>query len=198
LALQQYRAFLLIVTAVLALFVASPTLEQLVVFPQTAFFSELSLFGPYNNATYPSNFTAGETYRFYLDVTNHLGSCAYYVIEPKFRSENQSAPDSFNHTSSDLPSLSDITVFAADNQTSQIPVDVSLQFSVDQNNPALLNMQSITINGATMSDSTQITWNTAKNGFYGNLFFELWLFNDTTNALQYHQRFVSLWAKMNL
>ena len=195
-ALQQYRAFLLIVTAVLALFFASPALEQLVLFPQTTFFSELSIFGPYNNATYVSNVTSGETYRFCLDVSNHLGSCAYYVIEPKFRSENQSAPDSFNHTNSDLPSLSDITVFAADNQTSQIIVDVSLQFTAD-GNPAQLTMQSISINGATITDSTQIAWNTAKKGFFGNLFFELWLFNDTTNALQYHQRFVSLWIKMN-
>jgi hypothetical protein len=194
---RQYRALLLVATAVLALFVASPALEQLVVFPQTTVFSEFSLFGQYNNATYPSNITAGQTYRFYLDVTNHLGSCAYYVVEPKFRSENQSAPDSFNHTSSSLPSLTDITIFAADNQTCQIPVDVSLQFSVNQINSAELDVQSVTINGATISDSTTITWNTAKDGFFGNLFFELWLYNDTTNTLQYHQRFVSLWLRMN-
>ena len=195
--LQQYRALLLIVTAVSALFIASPAIQKLVFFPQTDFFTELSLSGPYNNATYPSNITVGENYRLYLNVDNHLGSCAYYVIETKFGNQTQSLPDSFNHTNSVLPSLGDITFFVADNESLQLPIDVSFQYKIDTNNSRQLDMQNITLNGATMTDPTTIAWNPDKSGFYGNLFFELWLYNDTTNALQYHQRYVSLWLKMS-
>ena len=196
--LQQYRAVLLIVTAVLALFVASPAIQKIVFFPQTDFFTELSLFGTYNNATYPSNITMGENYRLYLNVDNHLGSSAYYVIETKFANQTQSLPDSFNHTNSALPSLGNITFFVADNESLQLPVDVSFQYKINSNNSRQLDMQSITINGETINaNSVTIAWNPEKNGFYGSLFFELWLFNDTTNALQYHQRYVSLWLKMN-
>ena len=195
--LQQYRALLLIIAAVSALFIASPALQKLVYFPQTNYFSELSLFGSYNNATYPSNVTVGSNYRLYLNVDNHLGSCAYYVIEPKFGNQTQFTPDSFNHTSSILSSLGVITFFVADNKSLQLPVDVSFQYKIDANNPRQLDMQSITLNGATITNPTTIAWNSEKAGFYGNLFFELWIHNDTTNALQYHQRYVSLWLKMD-
>ncbi|MCL5948892.1 MAG: DUF1616 domain-containing protein [Candidatus Bathyarchaeota archaeon] len=196
--LQKYRALLLILTAVSALFIASPALQKLVFFPQTVFFTELSFFGPYNNATYPSSVTVGNISRLYLNVDNHLGSCAYYVIEIKFRNQTQSAPDSFNHTSSVLPSLGSITFFVADNESLQLPIDVSFQYKIDANNSRLLDMQSLTLNGATINvNPTTIAWDSQKNGFYGNLFFELWLYNDTTNALEYHQRYVNLWLKMN-
>ncbi len=195
--LQQYRAVLLIIAAVSALFIASPALQKLVYFPQTDYFTELSLFGSYNNATYPSNVTVDNNYRLYLNIDNHLGSCAYYVIEPKFGNQTQYTPDSFNHTSSVLPSLGDITFFVADNQSLQLPIDVSFQYKIDANNSRQLDMQSITLNGATISNPTTIAWDSEKGGFYGNLFFELWIHNDTTNALQYNQRYVSLWLKMN-
>jgi hypothetical protein len=197
--LQQYKALLLIITAVSALFIASPALQKLVFFPQTDFFTELSLFGPYNNATYPSNVTVGNNYRLYLNVDNHLGSSAYYVIETKFGNQTQFTPNSFNHTKSDLPSLGSITFFVADKKSLQLPVDVSFQYKIDANNPRQLDMQSITLNGATINaNPTTIAWNSEKRGFYGNLFFELWIYNATVNALQYHERYVSLWLKMNL
>ena len=194
--LQKYTVLILVIVAVSALFVASPLLQKIVYFPQTVFFTELSLFGPYNNATYPSNVTVGTNYRLYLNVDNHLGQSASYVIKPKFGNQTQFTPDSFNHTSSVLPSLGDIPFSLADNESQQLPIYVSFQYKIDANDPRQLDMQSITINGATKTDTSTIAWNTEKNGFYGNLFFELWLNNDTTNALQYNQRYVSLWLKM--
>ena len=44
--LQEYKVLLLVVTAVLALLVASPALERLLIYPQTEFFTEISLLGP--------------------------------------------------------------------------------------------------------------------------------------------------------
>ena len=196
--LQQYRVIILIVAAVLALFIASPGLQQFTFFPQTTNFTELSIFGQYNNATYPSNVTAGENFLVYLNVDNHLGSCAYYMVEPKFGNQTQFTPNSFSHTNSVLPSLGNITFFVAENDSLQLPIDFSFQYKIDANNPLQLDVQNITLNGATIADPMTIAWNSAKGGFYGNLFFELWIYNGTANALEYNQRYVSLWLKMNI
>ena len=115
-AIQQYKTLLLVVTVVLALFVASPAIQQLVAVPQTTHLTELSIFGAYHNATYPYNVEAGQSYPLYLNVDNHLGSCAYYQIEVKFRNQTQSAPYSFNDTNSNLPSLGNISFCVANNQ----------------------------------------------------------------------------------
>ena len=105
--LTQYKALFIVVTAVLALLVASPALQRVLVYPRTEFFTELSLLGPGHVAeNYPYNITSGETYSVFLGVGNQLGSCAYYQVEVKFRNETQSAPDSFSRTASSLPSLS--------------------------------------------------------------------------------------------
>src|SRR5208283_20134 len=134
-ALQQYKTLLLVVTVVLALFVASPALKQLVAVPQTTPLTELSIFGAYDNATYPYNVVVGQNYSLYLNVDNHLGSLAYYQIEVKFRNETQSAPDSFNDTASNLPSLGDISFSVANNQTLQLSINISFQYQLDRNNP---------------------------------------------------------------
>lgn len=196
-AVQRYKTLLLVVTAVLALFVASPAIQKLVVEPQTNPLTELSIFGAYHNATYPYTVQNGQNYTLYLNVANHLGSLAYYQIEVKFRNATQSAPDSFNDTNSDLPSLVDLPFCVSNNQTLQLPIDISLQYQLDANNPNQLDMQSITVNDFSLStSSTTLAWDPQNLGYYGNLFFELWIFNDTSNAFQYNQRFVSLWLNM--
>ena len=55
--IQQYKTTILVVTIVLALFAASPAIQRLVVAPQTAGLTELSILGFYQNATYPFNVT---------------------------------------------------------------------------------------------------------------------------------------------
>ena len=195
--LQQYKTLLLVVTVVLALFVASPAIQQLVAVPQTTYLTELSLFGSYHNATYPYNITVGQNYPLYLNVDNHLGSCAYYLIEVKFRNQTQSAPDSFNRTRSNMASLGNISFIVANNEALQLPIDISFKYKLDGNNKDQLDMQNIIVNGFSLSVSpTTIAWDPQRFGYYGNLFFELWIFNDTTNAFQYNQRYVSLWLNM--
>jgi len=194
--LQQYKTLILVIAVVAALFVASPAIEQIVIFPQTDSLTELSIMGPYHNATYPYNIVSNQKTTLYLDVKNHVGSTALYLIDVKFRNQTQSAPDSFNHTSSDQPALGQISFCVANNGTIELPIDISFQYNVEANNETL-SMQNIIVNGAPLSTDTTIAWNPDNQGFYGNLFFELYIFNDTTNTFQYNERFVSLWLKMN-
>ena len=192
---QQYKTLLLIATIVLALFAASPAIQKLVVAPPNQELTELSILGPYHNATYPYYLLSGADFTVYLNVTNHMDSCAYYNLQVKFRNETQSAPDSFNFTSSTQPALSNSTFILSNEQSTELPI--SFSFNYDITGTTQLNMQSIVINGYSLDSSgTTIAYNPDKKGFFGNLFFELWMFNDSTNAFQYNQRYVSLWLNM--
>lgn len=196
-ATQQYKSLILVVTAVLALFAASPAIQQISVNPNTDPLTELSILGIYHNATYPFNVSLGQSYQLYLNIDNHLGSCAYYQIEIKFRNQTQPGAGSFNDTSSTLAPIGEFSVCAANNQNLELPVNVSFTYQLDPYNATQLDMQQITVNGFPLSlNSTTLTWDPQRLGFFGNLFFELWVFNDTTSAFQYDQRYVSLWFNM--
>lgn len=196
-AAQQYKSLILVVTAVLALFAASPAIQQVTVTPNTDPLTEFSILGVYHNATYPFNVSLGQSYPLYLDVSNHLGSYGYYEIEIKFRNQTESGPGSFNQTSSSLAPIGEFSLCVANNQQVELPVNVSFTYQPTPNNAAQLEMQQITVNGFPLSlGQTTIAWDPQRLGYYGNLFFELWRFNDTTNAFQYDQRYVGLWFNM--
>jgi hypothetical protein len=196
--LSQYKTFILVAMTALALLIASPSIQQLLFYPQTDNLTEFWMFGPNHDAAYPANATADQTYRIYLDVTNHLGSAAYYNVELKFRNQTQSGPSSFDRTSSDLPALSSIALVAADNQTTETPLDISFQYHVVNGTTSTLYMDTVTVNGFAIDASAiTIAWDKEKSGFFGNLVFELYTYNGTTNAFQYHQRYLSLWLRMN-
>jgi hypothetical protein len=195
--LLRYKTIILVISAVVALLIASPTIQQLLSSAQTEKLTEFWLLGPNHGTDYPSNVTSGQNYRLYLGTSNHLGSSAYYVAEIKFANQTQSSPDSFNHTYSTQPVLGSLTFAVAENRSYELPVDVSFEYQVNDKTPTILDMSNITVNGEEIStNSTTITFDSAKNGFYGNLIFELWIYNGTTNSLQYHERYVNLWLEL--
>ena len=198
--LQKYKVLFIVVISVSALLVASPALQRLLVYPQTEFFTEMWLLGPEHMAeNYPFNITLGENSHVFLGIANHLGQCAYYMIQVKFRNQTQSAADSFNRTPSNLPPLYSINTFVADKGTWEIPISFSFNYVQDNYNETLLQVRffNITFNDNVLSlnDYTAI-WDAQKNGFFGTLFFELWIYNDTVGSFQYHQRFTSLLLNM--
>jgi uncharacterized membrane protein len=143
---------------------------------------------------YPYNITANENYLVFLDVANHLGSCAYYAVEVKFRNDTQSAPDIFNLTASSLPSLYKLTVFVADGETWELPVTFGFSYNVTG---LQVGFNSMTFNGVNINLTGESSdFNPQTNVFYGNLFFELWIYNSTTSTFQYHERFASLLLNM--
>ena len=182
---------------------------------------ELSLLGPEHMAQdYPYNITNNANYHIFLDVTNQLGSCAYYQVQVKVRNETQSAPDNFNRTSSNLPSLYNLNLFVADKESFELPLDFAFNYSfqnvsrivyenvtvpqgpgkndtIEQRaeNINLLhaNFESLKINGETLNlQGYTSDWSPQKNILYGNLVFELWIYNSTAGIFQYDHRFVDL------
>ena len=188
---------------VLALLVASPVLSRLLVYPRTEFFTELWLLGPGHMAEdYPYNVTRGQNYSVYLGLGNRLGYCGYYQIEVKFRNQNQSAPVSFgplgNRTPSDMPSLYNLSAFVGDQEIWETPLTFSFDYSYNEG-LGQVEYDSLTLNGTVLDLSGYVSaWNATRSEFYGNLFFETWIYNGTTQSSQYHERFVGLRFNMTL
>jgi hypothetical protein len=202
--LQEYKTLIFVGTAIVALLVASPALQRLLVYPQTEFFTEMWLLGPQHMAeNFPSNITANRNYNIYLGIANHLGSCAYYIIEVKFRNQTQPAADSFSRMPSSLPSLYNISAVVADKETWELPLTFSLDYTYRANpaNATLskVNVNNMIFNGATLNlKGFSATWDPERSGYLGYLFFELWIYNDTTGSFQYHQRYTSLRLNMTV
>ena len=202
--LKEYKVLLLVGTTILALLVASPALQRLLVYPQTEFFSEMWLLGPERTAeNFPSNITSNSNYKIFIGLGNHLGSCAYYSIQVKVRNQTQPAADSFARTASSLPALHSITALVANKGTweSDVTFSFSYTYSEDPVNVSLskVNVNSIKLNGVTLNlDGLSATWDSERSGFFINLFFELWIYTDDASDFQYNERFTSLWFNMTV
>jgi len=197
--LKEFRLLVLVVTAVLALIVALPGLQRLLVFPTGESFSEFWLLGPeHGTEGYPRNITRGENNAVFLGVSNHLGRCANYLVQVKFRNFSQSAPEWLNRTPSSLASLYSVKFFVAAEETWELPVIFSFDYSY---NSALsqVSCNRLIFNGAMLDlNGYSISWTSNRTVFFGDLFFELWVYNDTVGGFQYHERYVDLQLNMTV
>ncbi len=197
--LQELRVLLVAATALAALVVASPAIQKVFVYPQSEPYTELWLLGPGHVAGgVPYNITSGASYNFYLDISNHLGEAAYYSVQVKFRNESQSAPDGLNGTASNLDSLYSLNVFVADKENWELPVIFSFDYSYDASH-SLVRFNKLMFNSASLDlEGLDSSWDSGRGVFYGNLFFELWIYNGTTGSFQYHQRYVDFKFNMTV
>lgn len=171
----------------LCVILSSPTIVMVVSLPTTSHkFSELWILGE-NGLTedYPFNVGIGREYRVQVGVGNHMGSLQYYKVYVKFRNETQQSPNPFGSTPSPLNSTYVFQFFVASGESWERP----LAFSV-QGEPSLI--ESISLNRLSFPVNVPSRWNSNTNTFSYNLFFELWIYNMTQNAFQYHHRFVEI------
>ena len=200
---KDYQILFLTAIFVSALILASPALSHILVYPRTEFFTELWILDSNHKAeNYPFNISQNQNYNIYLGIANHLGHCAYYMVQVKFRNETQPAPTSFGPIEERLPSslsaLYNFTFFIADEQVEEHPLTFSINY-VSNEELTKVNIQSMKLNDATISlPNYVIGWNSTRKGFYGFLFFELWLYDENIESFKYNGRFVGLWLNMTL
>jgi uncharacterized membrane protein len=193
-----YKNWFIVGSLILILLAVAPTLTLLVPLPNNSeAFSELWLLGPKHRAEgYPFNVTRLSSYDVFLGIGNHLGHAAYYLVEVKFRNQTQSAPNSFNHTASSLSSLFNITAFVADQGTWELPLSFSFNYKYNVT-LSQVKLYSMTLNDISLDiGNCIVTWDSNGKGFFGYLFFELWIYTGTTDQFQYHERFLSLRLNM--
>ena len=179
----------------LCLIIALPTLAMVVSFPQGEPFSEIWLLGAEHVAeAYPFNVAADAVYRVYLGVGNHMGRLEAYRVLVKLRNQTEPLPDASSGTPSGLGSLFEYRMFAADRQAWEHMV--AFAFTGVSFEDDVCRVSGLVVDGHAVSAETSAVWDEENRGFYVQLFFELWRYNNMLSAFQYHGRFVGLWLNM--
>jgi len=135
-------------------------------------------------------------YDVFLGIANHLGYCAYYVVEVKFSSGPESAPDVFGRTPSGLFPLYNLSVFVNDGGELVQPLTFSFGYSLSEA-PSRIEVQHLRLNNVVVSLEDQtVVWDQEDTGFFSTLFFELWVYNSIQKDFQYQGHSVSLRLNM--
>ena len=181
---------------VLMLIIVAPTLGLIVPFSRNSQrFSELWVLGPdYVAEEYPLNAVINEKQNVFVGVGNHMGRSVYYAVYVKLRNQTQAAPNTTTLTPSPLASLYEFHFVVADGKTWEKPVVFS--FLEASRSGDFLNVTKISINGAVLSVKNLAMRDSRDNGFYYELFFELWMYNEFVSSFSYHNRFVGIWLNM--
>ena len=193
---QDYRTLFQVACLGFVLSAVSPALSQVVSFPGGGErFSELWLLGPDHMAEdYPFNVRVGELNTVYLGIGNHLGCSAYYAVYVKFRNQTQPLPNSTVSAASSLPSICEFRGFVSDGGEWETLVDFAVLSGFVHGN--LSFVEGLSVNGREVWVNSSAVWDSEYKGFYYQLFFELWLYNVTSQSFQFHDRFVGIWLNM--
>jgi hypothetical protein len=194
--LQDYRNLLLAASLIALLLAALPAVSVLVSFPKVGeMFSELWLLGPNHMAEdYPFNVKVGESYTVYLGVGNHMGGSMYYAVYVKFRNQTQALPNATASAPSSLPILYEIRAFIPDGGTWEKLVAFSVSEASQFETSSFVNR--LVINDRGVWTNSSAVWDLERNGFYYQLFFELWIYDVVSQSLGFHNRFVGIWLNM--
>jgi uncharacterized membrane protein len=187
--LEEYQIIFITVGLIGVLLCASPTLSLFLKMPAGEAFSELYVLGPEHMIDdIPFNVRTNVSYLVYLGVGNQMGSSAYYTCYVKLRNMSESLPNATLGTPSPLPALYEFKAFIKDGQTWETPLTFKVNSLTLTNNESQL--QSIIINDEEFAINKTALWNAESTGYYYDLVIELWIFNASSGAVQYHDRFV--------
>jgi hypothetical protein len=180
---ENVKLFYVFSCVALCLVILSPTLAAVVTFPEGEKFSELWVLGPNRMAEgYPFNVSAGEVYKVYLGVGNHMGDLSYYRVYVKFRNQSEPLPNSTAGVPSSLEPVFEYNVFLRNNETWERELSfsfegLSFEGNVNRVSKVLVDGYAVDVNKIAVKNETE-------NGFYHELFFELWVYNATVSGLR--------------
>ena len=189
--LEGYKLVFVAVGLIGVLLIASPALGGVIRLPGGEQFSELYLLGPDHMAeNYPFNIAVGQNYSVYVDVGNHLGSSAYYVLYVKFGNQTDQMPNATLETPSILQPLYEYRFSIQDSMNWESLLNFSVSNAAIQGNNSQIN--TLQINDVAFNADKHAMWNSNSATFTYQLFFELWIYNVQTGSVEFNNRFVNL------
>lgn len=194
--LEDYRAVFATTGLILMLVAASPIIGFMIPFSGSGErFSELWVLGPTHMAeNYPFNVRVGEEEQIFVGIGNHMGRSAYYVVYVKLRNQTQAAPNSTISVPSPLAPLYEFRAIIAEGETWETPVAFSFLEASSTGN--LFTVTKISVNDVIFTVNCPSVWDSDNMGFFYQLFFELWIYDDASSSFGYHNRFVGIWLNM--
>jgi hypothetical protein len=189
--LNDYKLVFFSIALIGFLLIASPAIGAVLRFPSGEKFSELYLldFG-HLAEDYPYNVNVGQNYTVYLGVGNHLGSSAYYSIYVKFQNQTDLLPNVTNGTPSPSQSLIEYRFAVRDGEYRDSPFTFAITEARIVGSHSFVNQ--LIINNVGFDIETSAVWESNRNAFHYQLVFELWLYDVSSDSLQFNNRYISL------
>lgn len=173
----------------LGLIILSPTLAMVVRLPSGERFSEFWILGSGHMAEdYPLTVKTHEVYKVFLGVANHMSSLEYYKVYVKLRNQTEPLPDAVNGAPSALYPVFEYRLFLRDGEDWER--EVAFSFDDVSFDGSLCKVSNVVVDGHVLNVDKFLMWDDEEGGFYCQLFFELWIYNNTVSGFQYHNRFV--------
>lgn len=192
---ETLKFFYVFSCVALCLVIFSPTLLAIVSFPEGEKFSEMWILGPtYMLEGYPFAVSPGTSYHVVLGVGNQMGGLEYYSIRVKLRNESKPMPDHSVGTPSGLPTIYEYRLFLPNNATWE--KDVSFSFREVSFEGNVCRVSKILIDDCVVNVDEIAVQDEGDRGFYYEVFFEMWIYNATSSAFQFHNRYVGFWVNM--
>jgi len=194
--LDEYRVVFLVGSLALVLVAATPTLALIISLPRgKESFSEFWVLGPNHMAEdYPFNVRFNESYSVFIGVGNHMGFSSYYLVYVKFRNQTQPLPNTTASEPSPLAPLYEFRAFVVDGGSWETLLTFRILEITRYDDSVLVGR--ISINDVVFPVNATARWDSEYEGFYYQLFFELWLHNIGSQSFEFHNRFVGLWLNM--
>ena len=189
--LESYRALFLVVILGLALVAASPVIGEVLPEVGSERFSEFWILGPDHVAKdYPFNVGVGDEYRVFVGVGNHMGDSEYYMVYVKLFNGIRALPDIDDSQPSSLDPLYEFKFFVDDEKVWEKPVIFGFEDVDFESN--VLSVGNIVINDVIFPVHASVLWDFERNGYFFEMFFELWRYDVEHNTFRFDDRLVSL------
>ncbi len=143
---------------------------------------------------YPFLVRPNETYHVFVGIGNHMGYSAYYKVYVKLRNQTEPLPDVSKSEASPLPPVYEFRAFVSDGADWEAPITFAFPEASRYENSYFINR--VSINDVVFQVDSPSSWDVENGGFYYQLFFELWLYNATSQGFEFHNRFVGFWLNM--
>jgi Protein of unknown function (DUF1616) len=187
--LEDAKLIYILSCAVLIVVILSPTLFSVLSFPDGEPFTELYVLNSNRMAEgYPFNVTADTDYTVVLGVGNHEAELSSYLVYAKLRNQTESLPDTTAGTPSILAPIFEYRLILDDGGVWEREVSFSFNAVSFVGRESRISL--ITVDGHSVSVDKVSVWNGEKNTYFYQLFFELWIYNATTSAFEFHNRSV--------
>ncbi len=112
----------------------------------------------------------------------------------KFRNQTEVLPNVTVSEASPLEPLYEFRAFVADGDAWEKPLTFGvLEASRDDD---VIIVDRLSINGVSFSVNASARWDSEFEGFYFQLFFELWLYDVAAWSFRFHDRFVGIWLNV--
>ena len=193
--LKEYRLIFTISSLILILVASIPAISLII--PTSIGsekFSEVWILGAERTAKdYPFNITNNDDNLVHVNIRNKMGHSNYYILYVKLRNATDPLPDRNRANPSSVPSLYEYRSFLKNEEIVEIPITFS--FSDVSYSEEKCQVDRLIINGHIFDVSKSAMWNETKKGYYFQLLFELWIFEEQSSNFEYNNH-VGIWLNL--